>query len=464
MKFSFKIAIFAFVVILFSLGLGGFLIINSCFHNELDINLNATIENNKYLSTIYYSIANNNLGTYTEDTTYLLKEFQSISNNGQVFIGEVKDIKYYDENGFANKLKKNEQGSQIIRDEETRYIQVITKLNIDKKDIYIESLTDISKIYDLRDKNYKTYYFFLIVISFICSVITYLFSIHITKPLEKLKHTSNLIANGNLSERIPTTYKEMKSEEFVSLANDFNNMAGKLENYINELQDYSNRQDEFIARFTHELKTPLTSIIGYSDILRTYDIDPNKKYELASYIYKEGKRLEDLSHHLLQLILLKKDDFTLKRENIKLLFKDIKSAVTPLLQKYKIEMMLEIEDAYILVEATLFKSLLYNLIDNACKASKPNSKIRIMGKRIKKRYQITVQDFGKGIPKESIDKVIIPFYMVDKSRARKQGGAGIGLALCNEIAKIHHSSLNIDSIYGKFTKISFDVEVEDNAK
>lgn len=114
MKFSFKITIFSFLIIILSLGLGGFLIIYSTFTSELDINLNTAISNNQFLSTIYFSIANNNLGTYTKDTAYLLKEFQTISNNYQVFIGDKKDIKYYDQNNFINQLKTNEQGSQII--------------------------------------------------------------------------------------------------------------------------------------------------------------------------------------------------------------------------------------------------------------------------------------------------------------------------------------------------------------
>lgn len=459
MKFSFKIAIFSFIIIVLSLGCGGFLIINSCFLNELEININGAKENNKYLSNVYYSIANNNLNKFIGNSTSILNEFEIINNNDGIFIGTDQDLKYYDKNSFFDNLKNNEQGNQIIDVNGNKYIQVITRLEIDKKNVYFENLVDISKIYSLRDSNYKIYCVFLIIVSIVCSIVTYLFSIHITKPLNKLKKASNIIANGNFNERISINGKDMKTEEFISLATDFNHMANKIENYIIKLEDYNKRQDEFISRFTHELKTPLTSIIGYADILRTYDTDFKKQHELSSYIYKEGKRLENLSHNLLELILLKKDKFDLKILNTKYIFNTLKNSLKPLLEKYKMSLELHIEYADVNIEPTLFASLIYNLIDNSCKASNVNGKIILSGTKKENRYIVSVEDFGKGIPKDSIDKVTTAFYMVDKSRARKQGGAGIGLSLCEEIAKIHNSSLKIVSVLGKGTKISFDVEV-----
>ncbi len=462
MKFHIKITVFSFLIIMLSLGFGGFLIVRATYVSELDIHVTSAIENNTFLSTIYYSIATNNLGTYTKDSDYLLKEFQAISNNGQVFIGTRDDIKFFDNNAFANKLKTNEQGNQLIMVHNIPYLQVITKMNIEGRDIYLENLVDLSKIYNLRNENYHSYCLFLIFMSIFAAFMIALFSIHITKPLNKLKETSKNIASGTFGERIPTTNKVMQSPEFISLARDFNNMADKIENYIKELKDYNHRQEDFIAKLTHELKTPLTSIIGYSDILRTGDMEPSKRYELANYIYKEGKRLEGLSQHLLQLILLKKETFPLKQYASKTFFRELRQSLRPLIHQYQIHLVLKITDATILIEPILLKSLLYNLIDNSCKASQKGDEIIVTGILMKGCYQITVQDFGKGIPKESIDKVTTPFYMVDKARTRKQGGAGIGLALCNEIAKIHHSNLIIDSVYQKGTKISFTVEVMKN--
>ena len=105
------------------------------------------------------------------------------------------------------------------------------------------------------------------------------------------------------------------------------------------------------------------------------------------------------------------------------------------------------------------KTLIYNLIDNACKASEQGGKVIVWGACQGDRYEICVGDYGRGIPKEELAKIIEPFYMVDKSRARSMGGAGIGLALCNEIARLHGSSLDIKSEVGVGTAISFDVPI-----
>ncbi len=462
MKFSFKIFIISFFLVISLLGIGGFLIINSNFNNELLIKKDSTINSNKMLTTIYYSISSNSLDDYSYGfsmTEYILKQFQNISNNGEIFIGDKTNIKYIDNSTFINNLDYNEQGNQIFFKDNKYFFQVITKLNINDQDTYLENLVDITDIYELRNQNYKLYCMFLIIGSLISSSIIAVFSIYITSPLKKLQQTTNQIAKGDFKIRNNNSLKTMKSPELVNLATDFNNMTDKIEEYINQLQDYNQRQEDFISRFTHELKTPMTSIIGYADILRTYDIEPKKRYELANYIFKEGKRLEDLSFHLLNLIILKQDEFPFKEYNSKQLFRELTQTLAILLKKYNIKIEFNTEEVNIFIEPVLLKSLLYNLIDNACKASKENQKIIVSGIKDDNRYIISVQDFGKGIDEENLAKVTEPFYMVDKSRARKQGGAGLGLALCKEIASLHKSELLIKSKLGVGTTISFSVEV-----
>lgn len=462
MKFSFKIFIISFFLVISLLGIGGFLIINSNFNNELLIKKDSTINSNKMLTMIYYSISLNDMNEHEYEfnmTDYILKQFQNISNNGEVFIGEKSNLKFVDNNSFVDELNYSEQGSQILKNDEQYFFQVITKLNINDREAYLENLVNITDIYEIRNQNYKLYCLFLIIGSLISSSIIAFFSIYITNPLKKLQQTTNQIAKGNLDMRNDNSLKIMKSPELVALATDFNHMTDKIENYIKKLEDYNERQEDFISRFTHELKTPLTSIIGYADILRTYDIEPKKRYELANYIFKEGKRLEDLSFHLLNLIILKQDEFPFKEYNSKQLFRELTQTLAILLKKYNIKLELEIEEVNIFIEPVLLKSLLYNLVDNACKASEENNKIIISGIKQDNLYTISVQDFGKGIDEEHLKKVTEPFYMVDKSRARKQGGAGLGLALCKEIAALHKSELLIASKLGVGTKISFQVEV-----
>lgn len=113
------------------------------------------------------------------------------------------------------------------------------------------------------------------------------------------------------------------------------------------------------------------------------------------------------------------------------------------------------EEGTVWAEVNLIKTVLVNLIDNACKASEPGSRVRVRGKKIESGYRFEVEDEGIGIPVEEQRKITKAFYMVDKSRARSKNGAGLGLALCEEILKIHHSELTIQSEQGKGSCIGF---------
>ena len=106
-------------------------------------------------------------------------------------------------------------------------------------------------------------------------------------------------------------------------------------------------------------------------------------------------------------------------------------------------------------EANLLKSVLLNLVDNACKASSEGGLVEVLGRRLEDAYAFQVKDYGVGIPEEELMKVTEAFYMVDKSRSRSRNGAGLGLALCVEILRLHGSELEIESRMGEGTCISF---------
>ena len=117
-------------------------------------------------------------------------------------------------------------------------------------------------------------------------------------------------------------------------------------------------------------------------------------------------------------------------------------------------------EATISVDRELFKSLLYNLVDNGAKASQPGQAVTIEAGYREDRLYISVTDRGIGIPPNELKRITEPFYMVDKARTRKAGGAGLGLALCQEIAKLHHAALTIESTLGKGTCVSVIMDEE----
>ena len=107
------------------------------------------------------------------------------------------------------------------------------------------------------------------------------------------------------------------------------------------------------------------------------------------------------------------------------------------------------------------KSVLINLVDNACKASEEGGKVEILGRKTQNGYLFSVKDYGMGIPEEEYGKITNAFYMVDKSRSRSRNGAGLGLALCVEILKLHNSELRINSKIGEGSRFSFLIPWEE---
>ena len=115
------------------------------------------------------------------------------------------------------------------------------------------------------------------------------------------------------------------------------------------------------------------------------------------------------------------------------------------------------------MDSDLIKTVLINLLDNACKASQPGGLVEVMGKRVRDGYRFAVRDYGVGIPKTEQARITEAFYMVDKSRARAQGGAGLGLALCRDIVELHGGTLDFESVPGQGTTASIHLRGGDRA-
>ena len=242
------------------------------------------------------------------------------------------------------------------------------------------------------------------------------------------------------------------NDELGQLTTDFNHMANVLEENINKLEEEIQAREDFVAAFAHELKTPLTAIIGYADMLRSRKLDEEKSFLSANYIYTEGKRLEAMSLRLLDIIVTKKEEVQFQLVPAASLFDYLKDMFA---SHTEMEFHFQYESGMVRAEANLIKSVLVNLLDNACKASEPGSPIEVRGKLTERGYRFEVKDMGVGIPREEQKNITKAFYMVDKSRSRSKNGAGLGLALCAEILLLHGSKLEIESEPGKGSCISF---------
>ena len=461
MNFAWKIFFVSFIMIIVSFGVGGFLLINAVFTSTLEEKTSTLSDNNSYITlSLYATCANADTMGYGESSfDYIINNFlQQVSGSSadtKVKIGNAKQLTEFDDITFITKIENGMHSHRIVQSKGRHWFQAVSHISISSRDLYIETLTDISDIYLSRDSYCGIFRIILLIVAMVSSIVLVIFSKFLTRPLVKLSNAAREIAEGNFSERVETT----GTGEVKELSESFNTMAENIESYTDRLKKAARDRDDFVANFTHELKTPLTSVIGYADMLRTYELDADKRRECADYIYREGKRLEKLSANLLEIIVMENSDIKCIDINTEHLFKELSGSVAFLLKKYGVKLQIKYEKAIISAEPSLLKTLLYNLIDNACKASQNGQEITLFGKIDGERYCFSLSDCGRGIPKDELEKITQPFYMIDKSRSRKMGGAGLGLALCNEIARMHNSTLKIESEENVGTTVQFDVAV-----
>ena len=274
----------------------------------------------------------------------------------------------------------------------------------------------------------------------------------LTGPLKRMSKAAGRMAEGCYEERLSIHGKD----EIGELAGSFNQMAAAVEEKIGELSRAAREKEDFVANFAHELKTPLTSIIGYADTIYQKELPREEVRRASWHIWNEGMRLEALSFKLMELIVLGRQDFPLVEMPADELIRDVADGLAPLLKEHRVILELETGQAYVRVDYDLLKTLLINLVDNSVKAG--SSRVMLHGAVQEGRYEITVRDNGCGMEEEALTRITEAFYMVDKARSRKQHGAGLGLALADRIARIHGSDLKFESRKGEGTVVTFWLE------
>lgn len=431
----------------------GFLLINYAYHNSIEQEKKFAFQEFQYNKYILQSILYSDPEYITSSET----ENSALNNNFTV------PVTLYDKEGkciFSSMSAlpdidtsySPDSGSIFFKIEQNgdKYsIFVHDVISSDEHEIYLVTETDISQVVDKQEMMHN--YFQRIYMIILCVVFPAIFLLTgmITAPIKNVSKAAKRIAGGNYSERISFS----GHDEICELADNFNQMAERVEEKIDELSGIAKQKEEFAANFAHELKTPMTSVIGYADMLYQKDLSREQVKSAAYYIWNEGMRLEALSLKLMDLFVLDKQDFKLEKMDVKELFRNISEGIYPVCKKNGVIFHMGLENGKIYVDFDLLKTMILNMVDNAVKAD--CSDIWIVGKAGREGYVIQIADNGKGIPKNELGRITEAFYMVDKSRSRKQHGAGIGMALVAKIAAIHHAKMKIESDGKSGTVLSF---------
>lgn len=354
------------------------------------------------------------------------------------------------QNDLTKEMPMHQYAMQVFHDEGECYLQIAGKFLCGNHEFILDALYPLDDLYLSRTIQIRQYQLVFTIVALLGLITTWSISQRLTEPLHQISIALRQITDGDLSARA-TVYTK---DEFESLARDLNQMTDRLENNIKALEENIRRQEEFMGSVAHELKTPLTTIIGYADLLRGQTLTEEEHQEAANYIFSEGKRLERLSFKLLDLIMARKNDFEIIPVYPNRILQEVLSLMEQRFQQQKITVQYQSDSGICLLEPDLFRSLLINLLDNACKAMDRPGKIKIQLRTDQNRTcYLQIHDNGRGMAEEELERIQIPFYRVDKSRSRAQGGVGLGLALCNEIVLLHHGTLCFTSELGKGTSV-----------
>jgi len=461
MRFTFKVFFCTIIIVAVAMGVSGTYLINSLLDKAVQRETEQSMEENDLLRFAFETIAVNVPLKYGRLQDKTVAEIAATLNTGRLIriSGEDKEPLH-----SLNEIEANNallaliddatQACRLIQIDKNYYINTATIINVAGRVLYMETFKDISSIFQDRDTGFVIYRNISVLTLIVSAVVMSFISLWLTRPIFTLSRATKLMASGNYRRRA----KRISNDELGHLTDDFNSMANALELRMTELKEFALSQERFVAAFAHEMKTPLTAIIGYADLLRSRELDEESGFMSANYIYTEGKRLEKLSLRLLDIIILKNRALEAKAVPVSTIFDTVEDTFRA---EQSVHMVIKYDEADIIAEANLITTALINIAENAVKASEEGGTVEILGQVSDDGYVFLVRDYGCGIAPGEIDMITQAFYTADKSRSKRRHGIGLGLALCSDILLLHGSALAITSTLGKGTEIGFAIRMKD---
>lgn len=267
-------------------------------------------------------------------------------------------------------------------------------------------------------------------------------------PLRKITRATEAFAEGDFTYPIDV----IKNDEMGYLASSLTYMGDKLSHFDED-------QKKFIANVSHDFRSPLTSMKGYLEAMVDGTIPPEQHEKYLNIVKKETERLTKLTNNLLTL-----NNLNIRGMNLDITEFDINRTIKDTIatfegtckeKKIRFELVLTGQTLYVSADMGKIQQVLYNLIDNAIKFSKPSSSIKIETSLKNETVFVSVKDSGIGIPKESLNQIFDRFYKSDLSRGKDKKGTGLGLSIVKEIINAHHENINVISTVDVGTEFIF---------
>ena len=313
------------------------------------------------------------------------------------------------------------------------------------KFVYIKNVQHLENF-----KNEMVYHaiFSSVVVFIILSIILLIMLLKLTAPIRKLNQGAEEIAAGHYQKRV-----EIRSrDEIGELAINFNKMADSVETHIQKLSDLTANRQQFINNLEHEMRTPITAILGYGESIKYANLSEDERMKAVDYIISQSERMKSMAEKLMELTNLTHENIHFEKINLESITAHVEASLSQIIYGKKIKIIKDFQETQILGDEDLIESLLQNLVENSIRALPDEGKIEIKTVREDKGLVLSIEDNGIGMSENDISKVFEPFYRADKSRSRAHGGAGLGLALCKTICDLHGADICVASQANKGTK------------
>lgn len=264
------------------------------------------------------------------------------------------------------------------------------------------------------------------------------------KPINTLNDGMKEITKGNYGEQVYIK----KDNEFKELADGFNLMSEALKLEKEENERLKQERNKLILHISHDLKNPLSAVLGYSEILTTDDkLTNEERQEYLSIINRNSKRATKIISDLFEFSLLDSIDYKLNMKNIDVneVLREIVAYYIPELEAKEFKYDFDIsEDEYLInIDEVKFTRAISNLIDNSIKYNVKGTTLSVKSRKLNNKIEIIISDYGRGINKEVRDKIFDAFVREDKARSSSTGGTGLGLAITQAIIEKHNGSIEL---------------------
>ena len=308
---------------------------------------------------------------------------------------------------------------------------------------------DFNLLFEQTGRILDIIFYIALLIFAVAFVFSYILSRHITVPLVKLARASTEVKNGNLKVRA----RIKRSDEIGRLAVNFNDMIDQISSQIStierdrdRLRELNEQEKRFFDNVTHELKTPLTSILGYAEMIRQQgEADRHFFDKGMNHIVEESRRLHGMVLRLLEVSRSTHADLELERLNVGQILHDVCDSMSFRAKRYNKQILCQVEgQLYVMGQPDRLRQLFINLLDNAIKYSLAHSDISVTATHANGRIYFVFANEGEPIPQDQLGHLFRPFYSAHR-QGKEEGSVGLGLSIAKSIIDEHGGTIHIES-------------------